>query len=549
MLESSDVDGGSSVAVLTYLRAILDKLSNAELVHLILQYLLALPEQTRPRSPTAVKRRSSLLLLTQAENEDDRPNPALFNLVDLLQGSICSTNTQTVIAALKLATVVLGKNHAYAIDTLLQTTQSQTTEPARTHGALEAEVEAYLALAEDIGGNHGLDEAYETHLQDALRLIESHVCSYNLLSLSGLGGSSVPPMKLSTASAGPKEVGSHSINLDDTFMNHMLSTLQNFLTNNVEVNLGLTETIITIISCPQLHLEGWAAVEPAYYDFSDCEEEDANIPEALRLMKAARRHPSWPQQHAPLLLSRLQYVQKDLNSLRGIVPDLDQLVATRKQAFKLHEEISEAMQSAANRPGRSSIDSLAPVSAGPTPQKLAAIPQRMYDGASPSSPTRSISPRGRATQSDRRIAPTSSSGPSILGQYAPGLTSPGSASPSRSRLSGETRRVSNGGGRSATMAPQALLDDVVETANSTALAKRIRFPIRLSTDILETDVQPSGRETDDDKSSDDTDGSEGVREASLGHILTNVVILQEFVLELVAIMQVRASMFGEVRFA
>lgn len=99
------------------------------------------------------------------------------------------------------------------------------------------------------------------------------------------------------------------------------------------------------------------------------------------------------------------------------------------------------------------------------------------------------------------------------------------------------------------MAPQALLDDVVETANSTALAKRIRFPIRLSTDILETDVQPSGRETDDDKSSDDTDGSEGVREASLGHILTNVVILQEFVLELVAIMQVRASMFGEVRFA
>lgn len=42
---------------------------------------------------------------------------------------------------------------------------------------------------------------------------------------------------------------------------------------------------------------------------------------------------------------------------------------------------------------------------------------------------------------------------------------------------------------------------------------------------------------------------EDVREASLGHIITNVVILQEFVLELVALMQVRASLFSEVRFA
>ena len=38
-------------------------------------------------------------------------------------------------------------------------------------------------------------------------------------------------------------------------------------------------------------------------------------------------------------------------------------------------------------------------------------------------------------------------------------------------------------------------------------------------------------------------------EASLLHIITNVVILQEFILELVALMQIRASLFGEVRFA
>jgi hypothetical protein len=91
LLESSDADGGSSVAVLTYLRRILDALDHPELVNMILQYLLALQDYTAtspktPRSPTAVKRRQSLMLLNTPQ-DDDRLNPSLFNLVDLVLGS------------------------------------------------------------------------------------------------------------------------------------------------------------------------------------------------------------------------------------------------------------------------------------------------------------------------------------------------------------------------------------------------------------------------------------------------------------------------------
>lgn len=39
-----------------------------------------------------------------------------------------------------------------------------------------------------------------------------------------------------------------------------------------------------------------------------------------------------------------------------------------------------------------------------------------------------------------------------------------------------------------------------------------------------------------------------VSEVTLSHLLTNVIILQEFMLELVAIVQVRASLFGEINF-
>lgn len=41
--------------------------------------------------------------------------------------------------------------------------------------------------------------------------------------------------------------------------------------------------------------------------------------------------------------------------------------------------------------------------------------------------------------------------------------------------------------------------------------------------------------------------AEESREVTLSHILTNVIILQEFMLELVAIVQVRASLFGEIK--
>jgi hypothetical protein len=38
------------------------------------------------------------------------------------------------------------------------------------------------------------------------------------------------------------------------------------------------------------------------------------------------------------------------------------------------------------------------------------------------------------------------------------------------------------------------------------------------------------------------------RTATLGHILVNAVILQEFILEVAAVVQIRASLFEEVAF-
>ena len=62
--------------------------------------------------------------------------------------------------------------------------------------------------------------------------------------------------------------------------------------------------------------------------------------------------------------------------------------------------------------------------------------------------------------------------------------------------------------------------------------------------------QPPPKEPSDDATAGaETEEQDDVRDATLLHIVTNVVILQEFVLELVALMQVRASLFNEIKFA
>lgn len=107
-------------------------------------------------------------------------------------------------------------------------------------------------------------------------------------------------------------------------------------------------------------------------------------------------------------------------------------------------------------------------------------------------------------------------------------------------------RQSSDAGSVPDWTPTQLLDDVIESANVERLKQRVAFPLVKKTDMVaglgiipETDVAEEHTRKDETPK----------REASLSHILTNVSILQEFILEIIAILQVRASMFSEVKFA
>ncbi|KAF2456320.1 Retinoic acid induced 16-like protein-domain-containing protein, partial [Lineolata rhizophorae] len=548
LLESSDIDGGSSVAVLTYLKRILDALDHPELVHMILNYLLAIPESLdlsksiTPRSPVAAKRRMSLMLLNEPENEDDRLNPSLFNLVDLILSSLRSSNPQTVIASLRLVAVILGKNHGYAAGTLLRVVNVHTREPQRTIGALDEEMDRYLALVEEVSADWaGLDDAYESHLRDMQRQLETHPCSAKSLAFNDSAANITSPHSREYFFAdGPKEPALHHLSPDDPLLRGLLELLATFFTNDIETNLGLTDAIVTLASCSRLRLEGWLAVEPAADNNADATDDaDAAEAAALRKYYLARRRPSWAPQQSPALLSVLQRLAAQLAALRAKVPDFDALVATRKQAFRIHEEISEAMAApagamSAHHGGGGGGSTSAPGIASPTPQRPPAAGASVLDA-------------GATEQVAAGRTPLSSPSPS----RQRGVAASGAGAQAQAPAQAQGRRQARRDPAAARREQLQLMRDVVEIADAGWVRRKVGFRRRGGGGGA---GGGGPREAQVDKGErgvveGDGDDNEGeTRQVSLGHVLTNVVVLQEFVLELVALLQVRSTLFQEVRF-
>ena len=495
---------------------------------MILQYLLALPDHSAatpldPRSPAALKRRQSLMLIGGPKQEEDSMSPSLFNLVDLILQSADSRNSQTVIAALKLTTVLVSKNHGYALGSLVKVTNIHHSGPHRTVGALNIELETYLNIAIDIAGENGVDEAYETHLKDKLSILESHPCSLKALALPS---AALQSPGYFDSENGPREVGPHYLIPEDPLFKSLSNLLLRFLTNDVETNLALTESIISLGSCSQLRLEGWLSVEPSDYRFlDDGVNYDMFGDDSLRDMYKANRKPAWDSAAAPRLLACLQQLQEQINALRADISEWDDHIASRKDAFRFHEEMNDAMRSVTpSKPPRPSTD----------------MPSGSWTPQVPKPPSGVQTPRGRKEGLDIRGTPNLSPAPSKFGNGV--LT--GSPSRSMSPLPAPPQ-----GGKRQTTLMTDIDANFSSIKKSDFLKRRIQFKRPAGSDVVEvmlSKYMPPPKDEAEDTGAG-AEEMDDIRDASLLHITTNVVILQEFILELAALLQVRASLFEEVR--
>lgn len=507
LLESSDVDGGSTSAVLTYLYRILESIDQPDLIHRILHYLLASP--SRPDSPPhdtatarmSLSRRRSLDLLAAFAEESSRPSPSLFNLVDLILLSIRSANRQTVVATLRLLTVILRRHHAFA-GSLIQTVPRER-DTRRTVGALNAELERFLSLATSIVDDPTLDESYDDYLRDASCVLESR------LFMLPPGGTFVD---------GPAD-RPLDVRKDDAILRELLGLLETFFTNSVVVNLALTEAIASLASSNLVSLDGWLLVEPWNYEYPPEAEarggDGGQAADPLTLVRLAYQEPTWSGENVPPVAATLRKLVGRIEQWRREIADFDVLVAARRDL--LHHEDQPR-----HHGGRSRRVSEPPQARERPLQRAAGV---LSESVSPA--------RGRNVRPGEVLHDASAASSRPGSQPRAGLGSatrgPPSRAASRNRVVAEELR------RRLAM-PMPFRVDASSASSQPPPASESR-PGSAETQQSESgsaESEPVGGEK----------GS-GPPEVTLGHVLTNTIILYEFILELTALVQVRASLFEE----
>lgn len=502
ILQSSDTDAGSSVAVLTYVTTILAALDYPDLIHNILAYLLAIrdaptpadigvkPERRSsepPRSPTAVKRRQSLMLLAATKDPEDAVEPTLFNLVDLISNSLSSNNDSTVYAALSLASTIINRQKKYAFGTLLKPHDVSNNVTTRTAGAQELEVEKYSELALSLH-ELGLDEAYSDLAEDVRLVIEAQVAL-------------APSSPEAGVSPGLKSVNMYALRPEDAFMRLVSALLRTFFTNSVDVNLALTQVLISIAACIEIRPDIWFALDAAQYSYDGAtsgakkswqsllDEDEESV---LSDLQNASRRPSWPETRVPVIYSVLQTLADELTTVRDSVPNLNQLISGRKNMLQA-----------------ASLDAPVPdphsLSGSPMPTHLHPTTTKSQQRGHSRASSVSSAARGRKQAAETASADHSSAA-SPAGQ--------------RPETTNDNNRAASQVSSHARKGSRNIFQPPPPEAPST-------------TDILMQKI------------SFDTEKEGGERTASLNHVLTNVVVLQEFVLELVAVLQVRAAVLGE----
>lgn len=375
LLESSDLDGGSSVAVLTYVRVVLDTLEHPDIIHLILSYLMALPDETKaasaPSSPAIAKRRKSLDLLNKVTEMDDKPSPDLFNLVDLVLTSLKSKSQQTVSATLKLISTILRKHHPYSISTLLKVVPVPADTRLRTVGAHNKEMELFFSLVGDISEDGDVSESYGEHLKDVLGLLESHPCSVEVLALKNSAFTHGAEDAPESENRKIRDMYTHTIHPKDPLLRSVVDLLESFFSNTVETNLTLTAVIVDLATCSFMRPEGWLLFDPTSYEFDNSDEEEDGDEwdqledaenELTRIMggsdelayrhkekkrakdlKRANRQPRWTD--TPPILQAIEGLVCQIQAYRRAIPDLDDKLSERKRAFQFTDELNDALLS------------------------------------------------------------------------------------------------------------------------------------------------------------------------------------------------------------
>jgi Retinoic acid induced 16-like protein/Family of unknown function (DUF5917) len=502
LLESSDVDGGSTAAVIAHLARILTALDDQVLAQRMLRYLLAStnqardPQKQRPRP--SVSRRKSLDHLAALAEAAHAPSPDLFNLHDLIIMGLKSKHANTVNVCLKLLSIILSKHHPSVLNGLFRTEGLDPGSLDRSSKSFNASLVKFFDMASAVSETDTMDDSYETTLLDVKTRLERHSCSIQ----TAQDGSALPTYPPTVAT-------------DCKLLESLLSVLERFFANDTLTNLLLTESIISLAACGNIGIYGW-------------------------LLSLSR-----DQTCSATITSGLERLSEQVRQWRSRYSEWDMLLTKRR-----HELLEE---------GPVVVSDVVPVSLTSTKVSEAehAIRTPVWTSQQNSRPT---TPRGPPIGSPKfgSIDGALSTSPNTrLGLQRPMARSPMAGSPLRQTYmpSSPLEQYSPESVTEPTPDFEELLQTQIELnpekppaqsgQSLSLLTRRLQAERPISNDSSSLAIVDDGGSGAATPSMEEDDS--GARTSvSLSHILTNAIILQEFMLEVAAVVQIRGTMFEEV---
>ncbi|KAK3841963.1 MAG: Retinoic acid induced 16-like protein-domain-containing protein [Linnemannia gamsii] len=582
ILECSDTDG-SSVAVISYIDLILQVLEHEALVDLVVGFLMASDdEQSTAKAPADTDDAFAEVQNPQGTSAYFMAS-GRFTLKDLILSRLKSRSQPTVIATLKLLNTVITRHCKYSLKLLsilpdIKATSFRETPDQSNSTDAELtminhhvhELDLFYALISTINPHNTAEifcNGYESYLRDAEGTVETHQCFLQRKDRSetkpgqlsvleqkkqrrrsmkygqkmdlpdDLSGAAFIQEQEKTTEAmsaltccdksGSHPVPMHRLLPSDPLLQILLGTLSHFFAHSVELNLALTGVITSLAVCPYRSLEGWllfktsdaknSAEEEAAnlhsdvrFQLDDSDDEDSLPAYLVRGANAKSGKTSSPipatnedASEAPAFKSfppfftMLKTLTQQVDYYRSEIDGFDEYLADRRRGLLVATELNSAIHT----PGLAN-DRRRPTQ--PQPQQY---------------PQHNGGPLGPSLDADIDVSSPPSSPVIVYPPRGSSIVAGGASSP--------------------------IPNPVLLRTMDTMLIKPLFADGFVNDSDSETEVE-TGRTTASGEMP-----SSGKREktVTLGQLLTNVVILEEVVKEVVAVAQVRRGLgVDKVRF-
>lgn len=596
ILECSDADG-SAVAVMSYIEIMIRTLQPGPLSSLLVNFLInedndeprhrqrphamlnlgSTPPQTgssHDKNAKLRRRKSSAMVLLEMEAPESRKpseyftSMGRFTLRDLLLSNLRSKSQATATSALQLLQSMLVYHPELTVARLLlvipdpmatafpclvllkqrresthlfesaeeddeesfrypgeekedetsfssSTNDSMFSQPDTTYSTHEREMGLYLTLISRVDSSHkndGFSTGYDHYLRDALISVQSQPV-YWLACQNSDEAASTLPLK-------------HRLNPNDPVLSRLLESMRAFFSNTPDFNITLTGVLATLAIHPYRSLAGWLTVahddtssdvQSAVQDVEDDDGDDRSIDflieEKLANDTIYLPAASMDDSSRPVLYTIFHGLINQLERYRQLVDDFDKFLLERRQGLLFSENLTDALHL--------SLD--------------------IVDESKPVQPTSDITPKAK-------LKPPKASASSFVSFLTPKKSKavrPPQLEPSTPQKAPSKNTPASPFGAHYQQTGSISVESFIAPVPYTALWTPSKVTAWKS---VEEDVFGSGwveKETDEWEAGENVDDGNKAGttvRVTLSQLLDNVVILEESIKELVAIIHARRSL-------